>query len=178
MSERLVPASLVKELIEGNNIQQTPSYIEILKEEYHYDYNQPYLNIAIETYLAVIDFVRRTCYPDKTIAEGYFWCGYNSIEGHFQGPVGKINRIALRMFSFEKLTELYLKTQHFNYPWGKHEYEELRKDYLRYHRRGVPTPPDYTRGVLSYLMGKISGKEVEIIATVLEPEDVIYEIRW
>lgn len=175
---KTIPYPLLKDLITGAGIPDQPNLLQQLKQQFDYDFFLPPTSVRVQTYVAIIDFLRQKLFPQKPVAEGYFLLGIASLEGHFQSPVGKINKVAARMFSMEKAVQLYLKTQRYNYPFGEHEMEEIKTGYLRYHRQGVPTPPDFTCGVLSYLVQLTGGKEVKVTYRTVKQDDVIYEVQW
>lgn len=176
--ERLIPQSLIRDLIVGNGLLNKPAVLQTLKIKFDYNHSNPPAYLSIETYMALLEYLRQTLFGDKPEAEGYSLMGVASLEGHFQGSVGKINKIAARMFSIEKSAELYLKTQNYNYPFGTHKMEEVRKGYLRYHRINVPAPPAFTQGVIGYLVELTGGKNVKTTVRILGPEEMIYEATW
>jgi uncharacterized protein (TIGR02265 family) len=175
---KTVPHSLIKDLVLGCGLAHNIDIIKKLKQEFFFDYNNPTQRIPLDLYCDIIEFVRKTCYKDMGYSEGLFVAGIASLEGHFQGTVGKINKVAARMLGIDKAAELYIKTQNYNYPFGIHTMEELKKGYLRYHRRKVNTPPDFTRGVLSYLIQLTGAKNIKVTARILAEGDTIYEATW
>jgi uncharacterized protein (TIGR02265 family) len=178
MKLKTVPHSLVKDLVLGCGLEQNQTALKTLKQKYFFDYTNPTQHVPLELYTEIIEFVRKTCYGDMGYSEGLYVAGIASLEGHFQGTVGKINKVAARMLGLEKAAELYIKTQLHNYPFGSHRMEELRKGYLRYHRKGVNTPADFTRGVISYLVQLTGGKNIKVTARVIAEGDTIYEAWW
>ena len=178
IEKRLVPHSLVKDLIVGNQLAGNPLYLQTLKEEFGYDHQNPNFPISVENYVLIIDYVRRLNFPEKSPEEGFFGVGTASLEGHFQGVVGKVNKIAARMFNIEKSADLYLKTQNSNYPFGSHQIEEVRPGYFRYHRSNVPVPPAFTEGVITYLLELTGGKNTKVVSRVVGKEETIYEATW
>lgn len=177
-SHKMIPNSLLRDMLVGVQAPAQPELLQALKQQYRYNYFEPPGEISLETYVAIMEYLRQKIYPAESSEEGFFQLGLASLEGHFQSPVGKINKVAARMLSIEKASALYLKTQRYNYPFGKHELEKLEKGYLRYCRCGVPTPPDFTRGVLSYLVQLTGGKQVKVSCQSVDPETIIYEARW
>ncbi len=177
-SPRLVPQSLIKDLIIGNGLAGQSAFLLSLKQQFDYDYAQPPLNLPLETYINIIEHARQTLFAANPKAEVYFQLGTASLDGHFQSPIGQINKIAVRMFSIEKAAQLYIKTQKYNYPFGQHQMEEVRKGYLRYRRSNVPTPPDFTCGVINYLVKLSGGKNVIVTHKVMGPVEILYEAQW
>jgi uncharacterized protein (TIGR02265 family) len=176
--KRLIPHSLVKDLIVGNQFSANPLYLQILKDQFGYDHNNPNIPVSVENYVLIIDYVRNLAFPQKSQDEGYFLVGTASLEGHFQGVVGKINKIAARMFNIEKSADLYLKTQNSNYPFGSHQIEEVRAGYFRYRRTNVPVPPAFTSGVITSLLELTGGKNVKVAGQMVGNEDTIYQATW
>ncbi len=176
--KRPVPHSLVKDLIIGNQFWDNPLYLQSLKDQFGYDYHNPNIPVSVENYVLIIDYARNLIYPQKKKNEGYFLIGRASLEGHFQGVVGKINKVAARMFKIEKSADLYLKTQNSNYPFGSHQIEEVRPGYFRYHRTNVPVQPAFTCGVITSLLELTGGKNVKVVSKVVGNEDTIYEATW
>jgi uncharacterized protein (TIGR02265 family) len=178
LKPKTVPHSLVKDLVLGNGLAQNPLALRTLKQKFFFDYDNPTQRVPVELYVDIIEFVRQTCYNDMNKSAGLYASGVASLEGHFQGTVGKINKVAARVLGIEKAADLYLKTQNYNYPFGTHSLEEIRKGFLRYRRKSVATPPDFTRGTLSYLIQLTGGKNIKVTAFQISPDEVIYEAKW
>src|SRR5690242_20581510 len=119
--EHLVPRSLVKDLIVGTYISDKPVILQSLKIQFNYDFYHPFQQLPVQNYVALLEYIRHIQYPTITRAEGLFLLGIASLEGHFESTVGKINKVAARLFSFEKAANLYLQTQFYNYPFGSHQ---------------------------------------------------------
>jgi uncharacterized protein (TIGR02265 family) len=173
-----VPQSLVRDLIIGNELDKNANALQDLKARFNFNFANPPENIPIETYIAIINYVRQLFYSDLPDSEAYFGIAIASLEGHFQGTVGKINKIAARMLGIEKAAQLYLKTQKINYPFGTHEIEKIEKGYFRYRRIGVAVPPAFTKGTLTHLVKLTGGRDVAVSYRVLAPHDIIFEASW
>jgi uncharacterized protein (TIGR02265 family) len=177
LSKRVVGNDDVVMMVKGNGVPSKPELLESIKRKFGYDYSKPPLDIPVETYMAMAEYLRQALFPALEDEAAYEALGTGTVEGHFQG-IGKVNKIAARMLGPERSIEIWLKARTIAFPFARHEADKMGKGFFVYHTYGLPSIPEYTRGVMLAALRTTGAKNPRVIFSHIGPEENIYEATW
>jgi uncharacterized protein (TIGR02265 family) len=178
MNEKKIDGEAAANTIIGSGASSNLPLMEILRDRFNFDYKNPPFRLSYDVYLQMLEYVRQAIYPNLDEEEGYETLGRTIPEGHFQGLVGKVNKIAAKLMSPEQGTELYMRVTKAALPFAHYEVEEVRKGYIRFRQSNVPGPPAIERGILKASLEAGRAKNIKVTSKVVKPEEVIFEVTW
>lgn len=164
--------------IKGSKAANNPEILQTIRERFNLDYHNPPITMPHEDYLEMLEYLRQVLFPEKNYEAGYEALGVCILQGHFQGVVGQVNRIAARIISAEKSIEIYLKANNNAVPFGQYTLDELGKHHARYRQTGVPGPPALERGIVKASIEATGAKNVRVTSVEHAKENIVYEITW
>jgi uncharacterized protein (TIGR02265 family) len=175
---KLVHNQGIEEVVKGCGVADNPALLATLKTKFGYDYHNPPAAFECANMVAMYDYIREQIYPYVTFDTGFEKIGYYGVQEHFNGFVGKANKLAAKLLGAERATEIFLKAVKTAFPWGEPEMEELRKGFARFRMQKVLIPPSYMRGVIKAGLEAAGAKNIVIAITVKHPEDFWLDCSW
>lgn len=172
------PAISIKNLLVVLQAEKKPILLQNLQERFNFDYYNPPDYIPIETALAIFEYLRRQFYSDRDYEAGVEALGAISLEAHFQGALGYVNKIAIKLVNQERLPGMIVRNLRLRMPYSKHFLEEERKGYLRYRQTGGLLPPAFTRGLLKAIFNAANAKNIRVIPKEDGTQNIVYEVFW
>lgn len=176
--KQLFPSSSLENLLAVFDIEKKPELLQKLKRQFNFDYYNSPEYIPVETGLAVFECIRREFYSDRDYESGVEELGTISLQAHFHGVSGYVNKIAIKLMSHERLPGMIVKNLKLRMPYANHVLEEERKGYLRYHQSGGVLPPAFTRGLLRAIFVAANAKNVRIVSEEFGSRNTIHEVFW
>jgi uncharacterized protein (TIGR02265 family) len=175
---RYIVGSAVKTLLRGNGAAQRYDLHAMLFAKFQFNYDSPPVRILYDKYLEIIEFIRQSLYPYKTLEEGYEAMGVKLTNAHFEGALGQVNKVAAGLLGAERGYTIFIKNMTTTLPFGRHELEEIRKGYGRYHLYGVPGPAAFMRGIIRACLVAGGAKDIVVTTKILGTEEFIHEAFW
>lgn len=177
-SSKVVKGRGTNDAIKGCGAEQDKALLKRLRDEVHYDYFNPPIILPYETHLAILEFLRSTCYRNLSYDAGYELLGYLQWKTHLEGVIGKASGMAARLMGPERATKLFVNGMSVGLPFGKHVMEEYHKGYARYHQYGISDPPAFTRGTIRAGLETAGARRIKIISKQIAPLENIFEATW
>lgn len=173
-----VNGGTIKTMLKGNNAAQKYDLHAVLLEKFKYNFDNPPIILPYAQYLEIAEVIRSFLYPFKSYDDGYELIGINLTKAHFEGALGQVNKVAAGLLGPERGYSLFIKNMTTTLPFGRHELEEIRKGYGRYHMYGVPGPAPLMRGIIRACLEAGGAKEVKVTSKILGEEEFIHEASW
>jgi hypothetical protein len=181
MSENVVKninSLAIKMLISGIEAHKDALVLEEIKEKTGFDYIKAPTIVLFSQYLAVLDYLAKKFFPNKPLYEACEWMGYRISKQYIENPVGKVLATAGKVLGAEKGSRFVLKAIEIFIPEVKHEYEEVRSNYSRYHYYNLTGSPGVMAGIHRAAIEIVSTKNVKVTVNVISPNEAILENSW
>lgn len=180
--QRLVtPGTIITLLAIFNiNIKDNSFMKQVIINKFDFDLNNPPSSYSYDRYLDIVEYLRTVFYKDKSPEEGYEAIGYRIGQEYFNGLAGQVMRIAAPMIGPQRGAQQFVRSIKNALPWGTHELEEVRSNYVRYHKSLVGGPPPLMLGLMRSALEVAGAKLLKAKYSVLsiEKDDIVYELEW
>jgi uncharacterized protein (TIGR02265 family) len=152
--------------------------LQELSTRYNYDDYKPPFEMSYLTFLAIVEHVRVLMLPDKTREEGYEELGGAILKGFTSGVIGQITKVTSTMLGPVRGAHFLVKNAANTFPFGKHELEEVREGYFRYHYYEVPSANGLLCGLIKAALEMSNVKDVRLTSKKISNDEAIIEATW
>lgn len=179
-SNRIVDAGTLRTLGLAVELNNYPQIKAMLKQRYQVDLASPPSTFSYDKYLEIVEFLRVTLFGNIGTEAGYEEIGYRIVQNYFAGSAGQIMKMMANVIGAHNGAKQFIKSISRALPWGKHELEEIRPGYARYHKSLVGGPPPIMLGMIRAIIEAAGAKIIRSGYTVLSEskDDIIYEVEW
>jgi uncharacterized protein (TIGR02265 family) len=177
-NNQTIRGNVLQKIIDGIGVSDDVFLLRKLFDQYGYDQKRPPINLEYQTFQDILEILRKTCYADKSYEDGYEALGYGFIQGFAKTPVGQVTKITSAMLGPQRGAHLLVKNAENTFPFGKHELEEVREGYFRYHYRRIPGSPGLLRGIFKAALEFSNLKDLRLTSRVLGANEAIIEVTW
>ena len=167
-------------LLDALNLKNDLKVHAALATKFDFDVKKLQSVYSYNSYLDVAEYLRAN-YLDKLNPEdGYNELGYRITQVYFQGVAGQVVKTMARVMGPQNGAKQFVRTMSNTLSWGTHELEEVRSNYVRYHKALVGGPPPLMLGLIRAALEAGGAKLTRATYTVysIDEDDVVYEVEW
>lgn len=173
-----INGEMVTAIIKCCEADKNPALLQTIFSFYGFNYNSPPLDFSYDKYLQIAEYLCETLYSDLPSQSALENLGYNLAHFYFRSPSGQVLKNLAAILGPQRGAKTYRDVMTKRFPWSRHEIEELRPHYLRYHVRGMLGTGAMFRGNIKAAL-EISGAKLKNTNTIIvAQEDFILEIEW
>ncbi len=175
---RNISGNAVRLLLEGSGAFRHPVILQQVADKFDYNYKIPPASFSYDSYLKIAEFLRQIYFGHKTDEEGYELLGYNATQAYLQGVTGQVLRMAAGVMGPQRGAKQFLKNMQGTLPWGIHELEEVKPNFMRYRIQKVPGSSGLMRGVIRASLEISGAKDIVVRSFLIATEHKLYEAQW
>lgn len=165
-------------MLTGINIQDFPDVAQILEKQFGYKQPSPPATIPYDTFLSILEQLKRQVFPNRSQDEAYEMFGRAILHGFVSGPIGEITKMSSKLLGPVRGARFIVKNASSTFPFGRHELEEVRDGYFRYHYYDIPGNPALVRGLIRAAFDLSAVSNLQVTSIVLSPEEALFEATW
>jgi Protein of unknown function (DUF2378) len=177
MSQKIVFADSVVNLIKGSGADQNPDLLDILLKRFNCGLANPPTTMPYDQFIALADYLRQTLLPHLSENEGWQKIGYDLMQANFSG-VGKTNLVALRLLKVEDVVPIMINSRRATIPFGRQEADYVDNGCIIFHSYDIPTPPYLLIGQIQAGLEVFGIQDYQFSYSLPNPAEIILEIRF
>ncbi len=177
-TKQSIGSGSLKALFIGCELVKKPMVLAEIQNRFGLSYPNLPNSYPFDRYLELLDWLRQEFYPGDTEAKGYEKLGRAINRGFFQGPVGQVLKVSIRMMGPQRSLPYFFRITGGALKFGWFEIVEEKPNFIRAILHNVPGSPDIMRGMSLESMDMVGVKNPSITYYKFDELDTEFVATW
>ncbi len=174
----IIGANSLKALLIGSQTIEKSYLMAQLDQKFGLTYPILPTDYDFDRYLEMLNWLRQQLYPTDSVNLGFEKLGRNVTQGFFQGPVGQVLKMSIRVMGPQKSVPYFFRISGGALKFGRFEIVQQRPQYVNAVLYNVPGSPDIMRGMSLESMEMAQIKNPKVVAYKISELDTEFVVTW